>query len=405
MMKKNWLLIITSGVIYIAIIAITICYIINPGINKLKEANNIKELTYEEKTQLIDDINQKYIILEQEAANKYSPNIEKINQKYDDLITDTKEKYNKLETEIKGKYDAEEKKINKSISDNDYLLIKEFHANGFSKKYYTLSDKDKELREQKSELQLKEWEEIRNNESLENKELQTIEANRKNELNTIENNKKAELTRLNENKANEIESINKQNINKTSVRNAGVFNLIIGIVIVLIPLLYIILIFNKLTHLSNTVKEKWSQVDVLLKQRADLIPNIVEAIKGFTDHEKNTLTKVTKARNQVIKATTKEEEITANKNLSHVINKLFFLQENYPELKANTNFMHLQYNLKEIENNISISRQQYNKSVLKYKNKLEMFPSNIIASIFNFQPELFFEVENDDKENPTINFE
>ena len=159
-----------------------------------------------------------------------------------------------------------------------------------------------------------------------------------------------------------------------------------------------------MTHLSNLVKEKWSQVDIFLKQRTDLIPNIVESVKGFTGHEKSTLTNITKARNQVIKATTKEEEIEANKNLSNAINKLLFLQEDYPELKANTNFMNLQENLKEIENNISYARQIYNKAVLKYKNKLEMFPSNIIADIFNFKPELFFTIDSDDRENPNINF-
>ena len=224
------------------------------------------------------------------------------------------------------------------------------------------------------------------------------------EIETIKSNQSSELDRLRKNKDNEIYNINNQNINKSYIKTKGILSILIGSIIILIPIIYIILIFNKLTHLSNLVKEKWSQVDIFLKQRTDLIPNIVESVKGFTGHEKSTLTNITKARNQVIKATTKEEEIEANKNLSNAINKLLFLQEDYPELKANTNFMNLQENLKEIENNISYARQIYNKAVLKYKNKLEMFPSNIIADIFNFKPELFFTIDSDDRENPNINF-
>lgn len=381
-MKKNWLLITICTIIYVALIAIIGWLIITPGVKKLKNANNIKELTYEEKTQLIDEINQKYINLEKETTNKYEPTINQI-----------KEKYEKLEKDITEKYDKQEKKLNNEINDINVAENKEFFANGLSKKYYELRDKWSELQKQKSNLSSKEREEIRNN-----------EANEKAELSTIENNKRADLARLNEQKENELEAINNQNTNKDSIRNEGIFKIGIGIAIILIPLLYIISIFNKLTHLSNSVEEKWSQVDVLLKQRADLIPNIVEAIKGASTHEKSTLTNVTKARNQVIKATTKEEEIEANKNLSTVINRLFILQEDYPELKTNVNFMSLQHDLKELENNISYSRQIYNKEVLKYRNKLEMFPSNIVANIFSFQPEPFFEIDEGDKENPNISF-
>ena len=269
----------------------------------------------------------------------------------------------------------------------------EFFKNGLSKKYYNLSDEISALRNEKWEIDSQERKEIDNNDDLKEAEIKTIKSNQS-----------SELDRLRKNKDNEIYNINNQNMNKLSIKTKGILSILIGSIIILIPLIYIILIFNKLTHLSNLVKEKWSQVDIFLKQRTDLIPNIVESVKGFTEHEKSTLTNITKARNQVIKATTKEEEIEANKNLSNAINKLLFLQEDYPELKANTNFMNLQENLKEIENNISYARQIYNKAVLKYKNKLEMFPSNIIADIFNFKPELFFTIDSDDRENPNINF-
>ena len=381
-MKKNWMLIITSSIIYLAIITLSIYYAIIPGINKLKEVNTIKELTYEEKTKLIDEINQKYILLEQDVNNKYTPSIKEIN-----------DKYSNLEQQIKDKYDKKEQEINNKISDKEVARNNEFFKNGLSKKYYNLSDEISTLRNEKWEIDSQERKEIDNNDDLKEAEIKTIKSNQS-----------SELDRLRKNKDNEIYNINNQNINKSYIKTKGILSILIGSIIILIPIIYIILIFNKLTHLSNLVKEKWSQVDIFLKQRTDLIPNIVESVKGFTEHEKSTLTNITKARNQVIKATTKEEEIDANKNLSNAINKLLFLQEDYPELKANTNFMNLQENLKEIENNISYARQIYNKAVLKYKNKLEMFPSNIIADIFNFKPELFFTIDSDDRENPNINF-
>lgn len=381
-MKKNWMLIITSSIVYLAIITLSIYYAIIPGINKLKEVNTIKELTYEEKTKLIDEINQKYILLEQDVNNKYTPSIKEIN-----------DKYSNLEQQIKDKYDQKEQEINNKISDKEVARNNEFFKNGLSKKYYNLSDEISALRNEKWEIDSQERKEIDNNDDLKEAEIKTIKSNQS-----------SELDRLRKNKDNEIYNINNQNINKSYIKTKGILSILIGSIIILIPIIYIILIFNKLTHLSNLVKEKWSQVDIFLKQRTDLITNIVESAKGFTGHEKSTLTNITKARNQVIKATTKEEEIEANKNLSNAINKLLFLQEDYPELKANTNFMNLQENLKEIENNISYARQIYNKAVLKYKNKLEMFPSNIIADIFNFKPELFFTIDSDDRENPNINF-
>ena len=381
-MKKNWMLIITSSIVYLAIITLSIYYAIIPGINKLKEVNTIKELTYEEKTKLIDEINQKYVLLEQDVNNKYTPSIKEIN-----------DKYSNLEQQIKDKYDKKEQEINNKISDKEVARNNEFFKNGLSKKYYNLSDEISALRNEKWEIDSQERKEIDNNDDLKEAEIETIKSNQS-----------SELDRLRKNKDNEIYNINNQNMNKLSIKTKGILSILIGSIIILIPIIYIILIFNKLTHLSNLVKEKWSQVDIFLKQRTDLIPNIVESVKGFTEHEKSTLTNITKARNQVIKATTKEEEIEANKNLSNAINKLLFLQEDYPELKANTNFMNLQENLKEIENNISYARQIYNKAVLKYKNKLEMFPSNIIADIFNFKPELFFTIDSDDRENPNINF-
>ena len=235
------------------------------------------------------------------------------------------------------------------------------------------------------------------------REEQYIELKRS-ELKNIEDNKNNELLRLKESKQNEINLINKRNTNKNQIKESGIKSIGLGIIIIIIPILYAVVVFNKLTILSNKVEEKWSRVDVLLKQRADLIPNIVETVKGYSIHEKSTLTNITKARNQVVNAKTKEEEINANEKLESIVQKLIVLEEDYPELKANESYMNLQQNLKEIEDNISLSRSNYNNAVLKYKNKLEIFPSNIVASLFNFKDELFFEINDTEKENININF-
>ena len=180
--------------------------------------------------------------------------------------------------------------------------------------------------------------------------------------------------------------------------------LIILIAVVVILALYFISTYNTLVSLRNKVKDQWSQIEVLLKRRSDLIPNLVETVKGYAKHESETLEKVIQARNRVVAAKTTEEEIKANGELSACLGRLMAVSESYPELKANTNFLDLQNNLKETEDKIQYSRQFYNDAVLKYKNKLEMFPSNIVASLFKFKPETFFETDEVSKEVPKVQF-
>ena len=180
--------------------------------------------------------------------------------------------------------------------------------------------------------------------------------------------------------------------------------LIIIIVIVLLILAWVVGTYNGLVTLRNKVRDQWSQIDVLLKRRSDLIPNLVETVKGYAKHEEGTLEAVINARNKVVAAPSKEEEMKASGELTGALNRLFALAENYPDLKANTNFMDLQNNLKETEDKISYARQFYNDAVLKYQNKIEMFPSNIIAGIFNFKAEKFFEATETEKETPKVQF-
>lgn len=178
--------------------------------------------------------------------------------------------------------------------------------------------------------------------------------------------------------------------------------IILGIVVLL--LLYVASTYNKLVSFRNKVKDQWSQIEVVLKRRADLIPNLVETVKGYASHEKETLDAVISARSKAVSAATPEAEIEANGELSQALGRLLAVAEAYPDLKANTNFMDLQNQLKETEDKITYSRQFYNDSVLKYQNAIEKFPSNIIAGIFGFKPYQFFEAEEQDKKVPEVKF-
>lgn len=179
--------------------------------------------------------------------------------------------------------------------------------------------------------------------------------------------------------------------------------IIIGIIVLLL-IIFVVTTYNSLVNLRNKVKDQWSQIDVLLKRRSDLIPNLVETVKGYATHEKETLDAVIEARNKSVVANTPEAEMKASGELTQALSKLLALSEAYPDLKANTNFMQLQADLTQTEDKIAYARQFYNDAVLLYKNKLEMFPSNIIGSMFGFKKEAFFEVDEASKETPKVQF-
>ena len=180
--------------------------------------------------------------------------------------------------------------------------------------------------------------------------------------------------------------------------------LIILLVVVVGLGLFIVRTYNGLVVARNKVRDQFSQIDVQLKKRFDLIPNLVETVKGYAKHESETLEKVIEARNGYANAKTDAEKMAASKEMSQGVMQIFALAENYPELKANTNFLDLQSQLKEVEDKISYARQFYNDSVLMYNNKIEMFPSNLVASIFGFKKESFFEADEKEKENVQVKF-
>ena len=180
---------------------------------------------------------------------------------------------------------------------------------------------------------------------------------------------------------------------------------IIGIVVVLAIVLFVL--YNGLVRFRNQVKNAWAQIDVQLKRRYDLIPNLVETAKGYMKHERETLEAVTNARNlaQQVSSAGAGERAKAEGELSSVLSRLLAVVENYPDLKANQNFLALQEELTSTENKISFSRQYYNDSVLRYNNQTQMFPSNIVASMTGFKASEFFEVTlAAEREAPKVSF-
>ena len=163
--------------------------------------------------------------------------------------------------------------------------------------------------------------------------------------------------------------------------------------------------YNHLVRLRNQVKNSWSQIDVQLKRRHDLIPNLVETARGYMAHEKTTLENVTKARNMAVGAPDLKNRINAENELNGAIGNFMVVVENYPELKANQNFLALQEELTSTENKISFARQGYNDQVLFFNNKIQMMPSNIIASMFKFKKGEYFKIKDvEEKKVPQVKF-
>ena len=171
-------------------------------------------------------------------------------------------------------------------------------------------------------------------------------------------------------------------------------SLIIIIAIVVLILLYLVATYNKLVKFKTMVQEAWSSIDVMLKKRHDLIPNLVETVKGYATHEKETLNNVIEARNRAAAATTVKDQEAAENQLNRAVGGLLALAEQYPDLKANTNFLQLQNDLSVIETDIEKSRRYYNGTVRENNILIDSFPSNIIANMFGFIKSAFFELEN-----------
>ncbi|PKK39023.1 LemA protein [Clostridiaceae bacterium JG1575] len=176
------------------------------------------------------------------------------------------------------------------------------------------------------------------------------------------------------------------------------------LVIILVLAAILVMMYNGLVSLRNRVKNAYAQMDVQMKNRADLIPGLVETVKGAAGHERGALEAVIKARSAVMNAQTPEQSMAANEQLTSTLNRLMLLVESYPDLKANANFQQLMSELKSAEEKIRYSRQFYNDTVMKYNNKIQVFPSNLVAGLFGFHAEKFFEITESERQVPKVDF-
>jgi LemA protein len=180
--------------------------------------------------------------------------------------------------------------------------------------------------------------------------------------------------------------------------------IVITLVLVGLFVLVVVALYNRLVRLRNRAENAWAQVDVQLRRRYDLVPNLVETVKGYASHERATFEAVTEARTRAQQASSVEEQAQAENVLTAAIGRLFALAEAYPELRATENFQDLQRQLEETEQKIAVARQIYNDAVLSYDNTLETVPTNLVASVFGFEPRLYFEIEEPAREAPRVTF-
>jgi LemA protein len=178
--------------------------------------------------------------------------------------------------------------------------------------------------------------------------------------------------------------------------------IILAVVVVLVVAL--IMMYNRLVRFRNRIDAAWSQIDVQLKRRYDLIPNLVETVKGYASHERETFEAVTRARQMAVDAKGLQEQAQAENMLTQTLRSLFAVAEAYPQLQADQNFRALQEELTGTEGRIAFARQFYNEQVLAYDNSLETFPTNVIAGVFNFEPRGYFEAETESREPVRVDF-
>lgn len=176
------------------------------------------------------------------------------------------------------------------------------------------------------------------------------------------------------------------------------------IAIIVIIVIYALITYNNFIKLKNMVQEAFSTMDVYLKKRWDLIPNLIETVKGYVKHEENTLKEIVDLRGSSYDSMSDDEKVKANQTISKDINKIMLVAENYPDLKASANFQDLSRELSKVEEDIANARKYYNGAVEMFNNKVEMFPSNILAKLFGYKPKAMFETDSTERENVKVSF-
>ncbi len=196
-------------------------------------------------------------------------------------------------------------------------------------------------------------------------------------------------------------------MNNLLLGTGAIAGIVIGIVAFLLLLfaIWYISAYNKLINKRNVLEEAWATIDVYLKKRYDLIPNLVNTVKGYASHEKETFQKVTEARAMAMSATTPAEKVEADRAFTNVLRSFNRVTENYPQLKANTNFMDLQNQLRTIENELAQARKYYNATSRDFNTKIQSFPSNIVAKKMKLEKQPYFELDSEEeKKNVTVSF-
>ena len=195
---------------------------------------------------------------------------------------------------------------------------------------------------------------------------------------------------------------------KQTFLQTGIASWLIGVIIVavvaFIILIFLITAYNRLTRARIKVDNSWSQINVQLKMRADLIPNLVETVQGYTRHEQETLNQIMETRSRYLSAQTTDKAVQSSSEMGGWVNRLFAVAEQYPDLKADGNFQQLQGQLSEIEQKVALSRQFYNDSVMLYNRQVQLFPSNLTAALFGFKSKVFFEAGSEATEQTRVQF-
>lgn len=342
-------------------------FIIRPGINKYKNAKKI-------------------IVLSENQVNSKK---EEIIKKYNDLQVKLDEKYSKLKSDLETEYNNKNAALTQKYKDLEAQVDAKYTKQMGDAGWF---DEQSKKSDEKSELSEKEANEDGSLFDEKNDKIISLDMQKVREQETLQTKKE-----------NELGSITTNRIIKV-IKEIIAFVYIIGGSLLIILIISInVKMINKLIELKNNVKKSWSGVDILLKQRYDMIPNIVSVVKGYSKYEKGTLENITKLRASINDDHSQNNIIKANYKLNEDIKKILLLKEAYPELKSNGNYMKLQDELSVMEDKIANARTEYNNAVVSYQNKVLSIPSNLWAIILNYKEEPYFGIKDTEKENVNVN--
>ncbi len=347
--------------INVAVVFASGYFVIKPGVEKVLEASKIQILTE-------DEIAQK----KEEAREKSAEKKQEINDKYDKLIQEEKDRVAKEKAAIKEKYD-------KQIEELENSRTKQMGEDGWFEESTSINHKIGDLKHQSGVEQMN----VASRES-------DLESEKRKEISAIE---------MDDFFARPV-SNNK--LEKGKSLAFGIAIILVGAMIIILDIAYFVSKYNKLAKLRNHVNSCWAQIEVMLKKRYDLIPNLVNTVKGYSSYEKDTLEEIVSIRGKAMKDQNLKEQMDHEKQMSQKINQLFLLNENYPKLMADKNYLALMNELRMVETDLANRRDIYNSSATLYKNARETVPTNLIANVFAFEDLPFYTIEDNERQNVKV---